>query len=68
MVDYVNRGLLECVRGRLFASLKGSVVDDARMIGLVILVVMRIVKLRVVVGVRRYRSLIILITAFGILH
>ena len=69
LVDYVNqRGLLECVWGRLLASLKGGVVDDACMIGLVILVVMCIVKLGVVVGVRRYRSLIIFITAFGILH
>ena len=69
MVNYVNRrGLLKCVRGRLLASLKRRVVHDARMIGLVILVVMRIVKLGVVVGVRRYRPLIIILAAFGVLH
>jgi hypothetical protein len=62
LVNYVNR------RGRLLASLKRRVVHDARMIGLVILVVMRIVKLGVVVGVRRYRPLIIILAAFGVLH
>ena len=69
MVDYVNRrGLLKGVRGRLFASLKRRVVHDARMIGLVILVVMRIVKLGVVVGVCRYRPLIIILATFCVLH
>jgi hypothetical protein len=69
LVDYVSRlGLLEFLRGRLFASLKRGIFHDARMIGLAIFVVMRIVKLGVVVGVRRYRPLIIILTAFGVLY
>ena len=67
MVDYVDLDLFKGVRGRLFASLKGRVVNDTGMIWLVIIVIMRIVKLGVVVGVCRYRPLIIFL-ALVLLH
>ena len=67
LVDYVNLDLFKGVWGRQFASLKGRVVNDTRMIWLVIIVIMRIVKLGVVVGVCRYGSLIIFL-ALVFLH
>jgi hypothetical protein len=67
LVDYVNLDHFKGVRGRLFASLKGCVVNDTRMVWLVIIVIMGIVKLGVVVGVCRYRPLIIFL-AFVFLY
>ena len=67
MVDYVNLDLFKGVRGRQFASLKGCVVNDTRVIWLVIIVIMRIVKLGVVVGICRYRPLVIFL-ALVFLH